>query len=467
MDRLEAHGMFDAREDRSALPADFTVEGADVWPAAATAAVELAAMATWALLASQRQLLGLAAAADKDQAKLLRDAIARLVKMNEWLAPIIKVDTYRVTNRLTGSELTILSSDVGSSYGPTPDFVLCDEVTHWQNAELWDSLFSSAAKRANCLIVVISNAGFGEGESWQWKLREAARQEAGWYFHRLDGPKASWITEDRLEEQRRLLPPIAFNRLWLNQWSSGSGDALDGRLIDDAITLDGPTTQIEDGWLYVAGVDLGISRDASAVVVVAKHVGWLEEKTKRKIRTSTQRAMIDAGVIEAEDETEETWHPGTGRLKVCEVRRWKPEGGRRVSVTEVEKTIQRLHSRYHLSEVAVYPWKAELLCERLDASGVPIRQVPFSGGNLRTMAMAVLEAFNEGLIDLYEHPHLIPDLRKLRVVERANGVRLQPPKSTAADGHGDCGTSLSLAMLSARTHSHTPNRVQHDLICYP
>lgn len=72
-------------------------------------------MATWALLASQRQLLGLAAAADKDQAKLLRDAIDRLVKMNEWLAPIIKVDTYRVTNRLTGSELTILSSDVGSS----------------------------------------------------------------------------------------------------------------------------------------------------------------------------------------------------------------------------------------------------------------------------------------------------------------------------------------------------------------
>ena len=127
---------------------------------------DLAAMATWALLSSQRQLLGLAAAADKDQAKFLRDAIDRLVKMNEWLAPVLKVDTYKVTNRLTGSELTILSSDVGSSYGPTPDFVLCDELTHWGNADLWDSLFSSAAKRKNCLVVIISNAGFGEGESW-------------------------------------------------------------------------------------------------------------------------------------------------------------------------------------------------------------------------------------------------------------------------------------------------------------
>lgn len=42
MNRLEAHERFTNRTDRSALPADFTVEGADVWPAAATAAVELA-----------------------------------------------------------------------------------------------------------------------------------------------------------------------------------------------------------------------------------------------------------------------------------------------------------------------------------------------------------------------------------------------------------------------------------------
>lgn len=427
---------------------------------------DLAAMATWALLSSQRQLLGLAAAADKDQAKLLRDAIARLVKMNQWLAEYLDVQAFRVVNRVTGSTLEIISSDAGSSYGPTPDFVLCDEVTHWgENRELWDSLFSSAAKRANCLVVIISNAGFDEGESWQWKLREAARQEAGWYFHRIDGPQASWITPDRLEEQRRILPPIAFARLWLNEWSSGSGDALDGNLIDDAITLDGPTSEVEDGWSTFAGVDLGIARDASAVVVVAKNVGWLEQKTKRKIRSSTQAALIDAGYVEADDEFEDVWHAGSGRLKVVSVSRWKPTAGKRVRVADVEKTIERMHSRYQLSEVCVDPWNAAMLVQRLDEKGVPIREVPFSGGNLRTMASALLEAFAENMIDLYNHPHLIPDLRKLRVVERTNGVRLVSPRTN--DGHGDVATALSLAMLSARTHSHIPNRVTHDLVCFP
>ena len=42
MRRMEAHERFTNRSDRSALPADFTIDGADVWPAAATAAVELA-----------------------------------------------------------------------------------------------------------------------------------------------------------------------------------------------------------------------------------------------------------------------------------------------------------------------------------------------------------------------------------------------------------------------------------------
>ncbi|MCH8923226.1 MAG: hypothetical protein IIA67_08785, partial [Planctomycetes bacterium] len=418
-----------------------------------------------AWLSSQRQLLGRAAAADKDQAKFRRDAIDRLVKMNEWLAPVLKVDTYKVTNRLTGSELTILSSDVGSSYGPTPDFVLCDELTHWGNADLWDSLFSSAAKRKNCLVVIISNAGFGEGESWQWRVREAARQEAGWCFHRLDGPRASWITPDRLAEQRRLLPPLSFSRLWLNQWTTGSGDALTAELIDAAIRLNGPMAEPEPGLLFCAGVDLGISRDASSVVVIAKHVGHVEEVTKRKRRTPIQAALIDAGVVEADDECESIYHEGTGRIKVVDVRRWKPTPGNRVSVTEVEKSIERLHQRFGLSEVAVDPWQAELLCERVDAKGIPVRQVPFTGGNLQSMATAVLESFNEKMIDLYDHPYLIPDLKRLRIVERANGVRLASPRTS--DGHGDCGTALSLAMLSARSHSHIPNRVQHELVCFP
>jgi len=109
-------------------------------------------MAMWALFASRRQLSGIGAAGDQDQARLLRDAIARLVYINPWLTRILDVNAYLVRNKKTGSTLEIISSDAGTSYGLTPDFCICDEVANaWQHKngeDLWTSLLSSAAKRA-------------------------------------------------------------------------------------------------------------------------------------------------------------------------------------------------------------------------------------------------------------------------------------------------------------------------------
>ena len=68
-----------------------------------------------------------------------------------------------------------------------------DELTHWTDRALYDSLVAAMVKRPRCMVVVISNAGDGQGTSWQ--VREMARQSSDWYFHRVDGPQASWITQ--------------------------------------------------------------------------------------------------------------------------------------------------------------------------------------------------------------------------------------------------------------------------------
>lgn len=235
-------------------------------------ATDIAVMVSWVLFASRKPIRGVAAAADQDQARVLRDAIASLCKLNPWLGSLFAVTKDKVSNRHTGSELQIICSDAATSYGLLVDFIVCDELCHWKNRDLWDSLLSSAAKRANCLLLVISNAGFQA--DWQWKTREAIRLAPAWYFSRVEGPQATWITADRLDEQRRLLPDIAFRRLWLNVWSSGSGDALCEDDITQAITLDGPTFDAELGYVYSAGLDLGLSRDASALAIVGKHVGY-------------------------------------------------------------------------------------------------------------------------------------------------------------------------------------------------
>jgi len=435
---------------------------------------DLAAMVSWVLFASRRSIRGVAAAADKDQAKLLRDAIASIVRANGWLSSILDVQTHRVVNRHTGSDLTILSSDAATSYGLTPDFIVIDELTHWQSRDLWDSLISAAAKRSKCMVVVITNAGFGG--SWQWDIREAVRSDPDWHFGHIDGPRASWISPKHLAEQRRLLPQIAFDRLWLNKWTTGSGDAFTESDLSDSIVLENATRVAERGWLYVAGLDLGISRDASALVVVGKHVGYSEEveRPRKKISRASE-TLIDVGAVESDltncGDASYHYHVGTGRLRLCQLHLALPGGkGGRVSIDEIETAIIGLNAMLPLSCVAADPWQAALLIERLNKQGVPTEPVDFTGSNLKSMAMATLDAFTQREIELYDEPTLLADLRNLRVVERSYGFRLESPRTNDGNGtrHGDTATALSLALhIARRFDNETRTQITGDLLCWP
>ncbi len=368
---------------------------------------DIALMVLWALVFSPDKLTGIAAAADKDQGKILRDAIERLVASNGW-SQIIDVQQLRVVNKKTGSTLEIISSDAMSSYGLLVDFIVCDELTHWPRRDLWDSLLSTAAKKARCLLLVITNAGWTD--SWQYETRELIRESGDWYFSRQEGPVASWITPDRLAEQQLLLPDIAFRRLWLNQWSSGCGDALTGEAIDSAVCADhAPMMGSEEGFAFAAGLDLGIRRDKSALCVLGK-----------------DRA---------------------GKLKLAYTRTWAPTVSGTVDLMEVEDCVRTTAARFRCG-VAYDPWQSELMRQRL-RDRVPMREVTFSGSNLQAMATATLEAFNSRNITLYPDGELLADLRKLRVIEKSYGFRLESPRDGA--GHGDLATAFQLALLAIKT----------------
>lgn len=123
-------------------------------------------MCCWVLAFATRPLRGYAFAADRDQAGLLKDAMATIVRLNPWLGTILDVQKNLVLNIASdhpgqSSKLEIFTSDVASSYGILPDFIIADELTHWEgDGSLWHSLISSAAKRTNCLLCVITNAGY-------------------------------------------------------------------------------------------------------------------------------------------------------------------------------------------------------------------------------------------------------------------------------------------------------------------
>jgi hypothetical protein len=369
---------------------------------------DLAVPVVWALAFATRPLSGVAAAADRDQARLLRDAIATLARLNRWLGQTLDVQSWRVVNTRTGSALEILSSDEASSYGQLPDFVIADEVTHWTKDGLWVSLFSAAAKRASCLFLASMNAGFTG--SWVWQVREAVRTDPAWYFNHLDGPRASWITPARLAEQRRLLPPLAYDRLWGNEWTSGSGDALTEADILAAVRLEGPMLAREGPYSFFGGLDLGISRDHASLVLLARH-----ERTKR--------------------------------LRLAQVYNWQPPRGGKIDLDWVKDKVLDLH-RIFGATFYLDPYQAELLAQQLAKAGVRVELIPFVGKNLNEMASNLIEAFADRNIDLYPHAALLDDLKRLRIKETAAGWKLDPARTQA--GHGDRATGLSLALLAAK-----------------
>lgn len=373
---------------------------------------DIAVMTAWAIAFAPRLIQGYAAAADRDQARLLRNAIAKLLQLNPLLAKILEVQAYLVVNvgdghPGKGSTLYIIANEAGSSYGILPDFIVCDELTHWgSNGDMWDSLVSSAAKKGNCLLLVISNAGSNAGDCWQWNVREHARKAGNWHFSTLEGPQASWITAEILAEQRLLLPGPVYQRLWLNIWVRG-GDALEGRDIDAAVTMLHPIPSRMTGLSFVAGLDLGVKHDRSALVNLAAN------HARQRVQLASTRS----------------WSAG-------------PTG--EIDLMDVEEAVFRANKQYHFRGVYYDPSQAALMAQRLRKRGVKMIEVPFVGANLNVMASTVLSAFKQKRIDLYDDPQLIADLGRLQLAPRSFGFKLEASRNSS--GHADTGIAFAIAL---------------------
>lgn len=384
---------------------------------------DLSAMAAWILYAAPSLRRGVVAAADVDQARIDVEAIATLCRLNPMLRRVLEVQRNRVTNRETGSELSVISSDADSSYGLLLDFILCDELVHWQDGkgeQLFYSLHSTAAKKATCFMGIISNAGRGTDSSCWWTIREQARQDANFYFSRLDGPVASWMSQDKIDEQRRFMPPIVFNRLIMNQWTTNSGDALSQQAIDNATTLQGPmrgrpASPLADDWAFVAGLDLAVVGDHAALVVLGI------ERGKNQII-----------------------------LASCEA--WAPPRGGQIDLAVVERAIVEAHRKFRLSKLVYDPYQAIATVQSLKRRHIHCEPMNFVGRNLDLMASTLLDVFNSEVIQLYDDSLLRRDLGRLTLTEKSYGWKLESARD--ATGHADRAIALAICLPAALTLCH-------------
>lgn len=372
-----------------------------------------AIMVCYALAFSTFPLKGIACSGDRDQARLLKDAIRRLCELNKWLGDVFEIQNWVVRCKITGAELEIMSSDAASGYGKLVDFILIDEIGNWADTEqarqFWYVVSSTLTKKANCLCVSITNAG--RIDSWQWEVREAIREDKNWYFHALS-TVPSWITEEQLKEQQRLLPPHVYTRLWGNRWTAGTDTGVSPADLEACtVLLAEQERRLPMFDYYIAACDLGWRHDRTGIVVLA-------------------------------------FSPLRGDIRLAYCESWQPQDhGGELPLRVVEDALWEIHKCFRLDSLVFDPREATGLSQRLCDRGVPCGRMNLSPDVQDNMAKVFLQAFNQRRVKLYPHSELHKDLLSMEVVDRTIGLKLQAART--AGGHSDLGFAFAMALLVA------------------
>jgi phage terminase large subunit-like protein len=137
----------------------------------------LSCLSVWHLLMEGQGELGCIAAKDRNQAAIIFDETAAMVKRSPELKSVLEVIDSRKTIycAATDSNLRVISRDAGAAEGPSYSFVFCDELHAWPDRRLFEALRYSGRSRPEPLLCTITTAG-DRRDTICWEQHEYAEQ---------------------------------------------------------------------------------------------------------------------------------------------------------------------------------------------------------------------------------------------------------------------------------------------------
>ncbi len=343
-------------------------------------------------------------ACDSDQASELLRAASGFVSRTSELRGLVDVQSRRIVTP-SGASFAVVPADSGSAFGLRSRAIVFDEFTMLgstpEHRRLWDAAFSTQPK-LDALLVLLGTAG--DPASWQANVLAQAKTSKRWRVHEVPGP-VPWIAAAALEEQARILLPSQYQRLHLNQWVAPE-DRLttvdDVRACVDHEGVLAPRPRVS----YKIGVDLGVKRDAT-VIVVADSEG----------RGDDRCVIVD-------------------RVEV-----FAPRPGRPVDLKVVEEAIRHVSRSYNRARVIADPWQALLMIGQLRSTGVSIDEFPFTQQSIGRIALTLYGLLRDRRIGLPDDEALLDELANVRLRESSPGVfRLDHD----ANRHDDRAIALAL-----------------------
>lgn len=378
---------------------------------------DLALMVIWLTAFPTRPFYGQIGAANKEQARIVQKRIEHLLHWNKWLNDYIEIVQWKIKSkklmedrRTPMCEFDIMSSDIAGAHGGTPDLLIINELSHVQKWEFAENLMDNAEGVPQGMIIIATNAGFKGTKAEVW--RNNAIKSSFWCVHVLDRP-APWHDKKAIEDARARTTPSRFKRLWMGVWVSGKGDALSEEVIDRLFRMLGGKEGPERGIRYIAGLDLGITHDHSALMILGVNV--------------TQRTIFTA-----------FW------------KKWKPKKSTgKVDLINVMKEVEKYGKIFRVEGVWYDPTEARLMSQQLSTS-LNMQEMSFSKpSNLNIMAECLIQAAESNTLVCYddEEGSLRRDFGKFNIVEKSYGYKLEAVSDEF--GHADVGTALAIALPQA------------------
>jgi hypothetical protein len=367
----------------------------------------IARLASWVLAFSGVPLRAVAAAADKEQAGLIAEFMASEARLNPWLEEWLEFGNWQVRGKHTGSRLKILAAEEKSSFGLREDLMIFDEVTHWPRRGLWDTVISGREKRPGSVLIVITNAGLYR--TWQRDVFEEIQGNPDWYVYESPGRLASWMSEEKIQSLRRLIPAGLARRLYDNQWVDPEGESSFVSYAEaKSCVYPGLTYryQGEPGVEYVASIDYAPVRDRTVLCV-----GHVVEDEKG------QESVV---VLD--------------RMDV-----FQGSKSHRVPIAWVERWIEEIAAQFYRPTVVIDPYQMEGVIQRWEGTLRVVRFEARGGKSNYELASALRSLMVHQRLRLYEgagavvgsfkeregmKDDLVAELSRVKVIPKPYGYRI-------------------------------------------
>lgn len=365
-------------------------------------------LASWLLLASKRYIKGYILAADRDQGRLILQAMEDEYRLNRWMDGQLSFRRNTVTGQ--GGFFEVLPADAASAYGLQGNVYIADEFTHWKNNKMWTAVVTGREKVPGSLLIVLSNAGLLG--TWQHDVRLRAAKNADWVLFEHEGQLATWMSKARVDDLRLMIPPSEAERLYDNKWIDPGADLdylrraeveacqeLGRRMAFRYLSFREPHVQN-----YVASLDYGPRKDRTVFTIC-------HEDRKKLIRVD--------------------------RMDV-----WQGSGENPVSIKRVEEHVRKLHADFRPKLWVVDPYQMAGTIETLSALGIPVEPWAARGGQANYEAAQWLrQRVVNRTIAWPEDKELTEELIALRVKRMSYGYRFDHENQK----HDDRAVGLCMA----------------------